>query len=708
MPGSIRRSCPVPTTANTNTNGTHIVICPIYTEQRDNNLHHVEFLSRPDLPQFSGTINNNKIIKGKIWSQQNYCTRWSMTFESVKIGPIQEKHTDTHIESISGTNLLGQPCKKQIIVAKLHYYRHLIFKNTQWKFASGLTCNGDVFASVTNILIYKCDENELRRSTMYGNCHLVKYNESILEYYDLLTCLDENNTYTKNQLYKGSYIYKYNTNSSTTCPIRYEIKIEGELLQSTRYDMFGYWHRFDSSGLNSNFKWKIGNFVSDDRQSNNFLSFVNCKKNPMVSMVIRIDYDGDDGNVNIRHRYHNSSCFGTKSGNNKCIFNSDSFSFLPKNFGQLLVYFNTVQEFKNNIKNIKQCSIIFHANARLTEKNIQNFIVDMNGNCRIDYIVTLKTQRKQQVVRNTMYRGSFRNSRVSLLPYFSKLSPNKDNNSSIFVQVRNLLQCGFIFNLDNIDFTMICEKITQTNIQYILKILKMALQKNKFTVSDLINTYQNPDINSRGCLQSCVSPLSGIDDSKHVWWTKLYQSKCYHLISAVLQDRFNVLHHNAHHSQIPYYLEIDDSQGWSVFHYAAFLSDVKLLACGQRYLDNILRIYDNQRCPKYLLQNDIALGNFYCKSDKFGFLPIHIACENGNLNVVKQLMKLDLFDYLYVHTMKGVKQLKFETIEGWTPLALALKNNQVECVKFLAGLKKWDWSALRFNGWTVLTLLVHS
>ena len=206
--------------------------------------------------------------------------------------------------------------------------------------------------------------------------------------------------------------------------------------------------------------------------------------------------------------------------------------------------------------------------------------------------------------------------------------------------------------------------------------------------------------------------LSKVKKEEEIVWEIIYQSKSNKLIQFALNSRMvcKVFGYVAAHKR----KNICDSQGWNVLHYGAYLNNSDLIQIGQNYMNTILTDFENKQKKQHQKFKTIAglFREWYLSSDIFGNLPIHLACQYGNLTSLKQLSSaVRIRNY---PQLKKDMELQIHKIndDGWNCLGLALRYDQFKCVRWLIhyynNCTDVNWINQRFNGWTILTLIVKS
>ena len=453
-------------------------------------------------------------------------------------------------------------------------------------------------------------------------------------------------TRDKFEIFKGTVEYHFGN-----CNVRYKAIIDENLtIDRVTYYMY---RRY-----NNVLKWKIGNVDSDVESKktpqvfNQSLQDISMGCNPTIKLKITFDYSStiDDNN----HQYgKDTKCF--LNVENQCPF--EQFSFIPVN-GEKLINF------------LKHEGII----QQTSDKSLKRISV-------------------------LLYAGDYYRNRVSAASIAGKLSNvNGNNNQTLYNEIEQLQQLGFEFGMDNVDLSVIFDKIRLAGINTVCHCLKRALAMKQYDLNDFKSWLKRRD-----------SPSRRRWSLTQIQWEKLYQTQLVDLIEYVLSCKQQPASGNL---EVERWI-INDTQNWNILHYGAYLNDCKLIEIGQKYIFAAGKTFDSRTISKdrRIRQQFLVKTNNFCKSQYIGGnTPLHIASRYGN---VKSLNKLINFKYGSNCFKEVIKhKLVIKNYNGETPLELALRYDNIECVKVLFKTFKFksDTNKLLLTdfGFCVFTLLAAS
>ena len=144
--------------------------------------------------------------------------------------------------------------------------------------------------------------------------------------------------------------------------------------------------------------------------------------------------------------------------------------------------------------------------------------------------------------------------------------------------------------------------------------------------------------------------------SRHKILSLLYGTQCYQLISKCMK----IFYDNGKDSWNRYsYVCKTDSTKWNIFHYAAYLNDVKYIEICQKLFNREYGHY----CHR-----------LRSEKDKYNNTPLHIAAQYGNVDVLNQFIGIDKS-----HANRMIVLGPVLNDDGFTPIDLAIINDHKNC-----------------------------
>ena len=602
---------------------------------------------RNDLPQLVGTFKDSIIEKGTIKLNK----QWKFAFDSIRLSPLFMTENYNNIRDATAAQL----------ISSFEYCRFFIFTNAIWtSHCNKLKCNGSFITSLKYVtLAYK----HLNVDQLGNRKVIIKCCGFSLLYLDLLFSFIKCNE--KCEIFKGTIEYNF-----SNCNVSYKATMD-ENLTIGRFSY--HMHRRDNKLL----KWKIG-CVDSDLESQKTIQVLNeslqrisirSYPEPPIKLTITFNYNStiDDTDDNHQHGKE-TECF--LNVENQCPFKQ--FSFIPDN-GEKLINFlknkEIIEKVSHDFGNNESLSVVFTGDAKLRRNICRCVQFLMSGKCKIQAVVNLNNNKQDKQISVLLYEGDYYRNKLSAASIMGKIS-NGNSNRILYNEIQQLKELGFEFGRDNVDLSIIFDKIRHVGINTVCDCLKYVLGMKKCDLNDLKSWLKNRDSTRR---QWSLTQIE---------WEKLYQTRLVDLIEHVLSCKRQRENSNGI-LEVKWWI-INDTQNWNMLHYGAYFNDCKLIEIGQQYILDAGRILTSRKISSYPRTRReflVKTNNFCTSPDSFGNTPLHVASQYGNVESLIKLINFQCDSKCFKEAIKD--KLVTKNHDGLTPLKLALRYDNIECVKVL-------------------------